>query len=128
MAIGSVLVLPIMGLQVQLLCKLNPSSLIAISFFNLLFISLLFPLQGPLLRKFILLLIGNCVGTLWYIIQSSLKEAFSSLGTDTFEVITLLVKPVFDFLWVVILWSLSLSVLSSYRKKNERLEESRCGF
>ena len=124
MAIGSVLVLLIIGLQVQLLCKLNPSALIAITFFNLLFVSLLFPLQGPLLSKFVLLIVGNCVGTFWYIVQSSLKDVFASLSTGIFEVINLLAKPLFDFLWVVIVWSLSLSVLSSYRKKMERLEKS----
>jgi len=123
-AVGSVLVLLIIGLQVQLPCKLDLAALIAISFFNLLFVSLLFPLHGPLLSKILLLMVGNCVGTLWYIIQSSLKDVFSSLGTGIFEVINLLAKPLFDFLWVVIVWSLSLSVLSSYREKMERLEES----
>jgi len=73
MAVGSVLVTAIIVLHVQLIRKLDLPALVAIIFFNLLFVFLLFPLEGPLLRKIVLLIAGNNVGALWYIIQTYLR-------------------------------------------------------
>ena len=64
MAVGSVLVTAIIVLYVQLIRKLDLPALVAIIFFNLLFVFLLFPLEGPLLRKIVLLIAGNNVGAL----------------------------------------------------------------
>ena len=124
MAVGSLLVTAITVLHFQLFHKLDVPALAAIGFFNLLFVFLLFPLEGPLLRKTMLLIGGNTVGVLWYLIQLSFKEAFLVLNTDTFKIITLIAKPLIDFVWIVAVWSLSLSVLASYRIKMERLEKS----
>jgi hypothetical protein len=122
MAVGAVLVIAIIVLHVQLIRKLDLSALAAISFFNLLFVLLLFPLEGPLLRKIVLLIAGNSVGALWYLIQLSFADAFFFLNTETFKIIVLIAKPLIDFVWIVAIWSLSLSVLASYRK-TERLEK-----
>ena len=124
MAVGSVLVTAIIVLHVQLMRKLDLPALVAIIFFNLLFVFLLFPLEGPLLRKIVLLIAGNNVGALWYIIQLSFKDAFFFLNTDLFKIIVLVAKPLIDFVWIVTVWSLSLSVLASYRGKMERLGKS----
>jgi hypothetical protein len=124
MAVGSVLVTAIIVLHVQLIRKLDLPALVAIIFFNLLFVFLLFPLEGPLLRKVVLLIAGNSVGALWYIIQLSFEDAFFFLNTDLFKIIVLVAKPLIDFVWIVSVWSLSLSVLASYRRKTERLEKS----
>jgi hypothetical protein len=124
MAVGSVLVTAIIFLHFQLIPNFDLPALAAIAFFNLLFVFLLFPLEGPLLRKTVLLIGGNTVGVLWYLIQLSFKEAFLVLNTDTFKIITLVAKPLIDFVWIVAVWSLSLSVLASYRIKMERLEKS----
>jgi hypothetical protein len=124
MAIGSVLVTAIIVLHVQLIRKLDLPALVAIIFFNLLFVFLLFPLEGPLLRKVVLLIAGNNVGALWYIIQLLFQDAFFFLSTDTFKIIFLVAKPLIDFVWIVAVWSLSLSVLASYKRKTERLEKS----
>ena len=123
MAVGSVLVAAIILLHVQVIRKLDLPALAAIIFFNLLFVLLLFPLEGPLLRKIVLLIAGNSVGALWYIIQLSFDEAFFFLNTETFKIIVLVAKPLIDFVWIVAVWSLSLSVLASYRK-TERPEKS----
>lgn len=123
MAVGSILVAAIIVLHVQLIRRLDLPALAAISFFNLLFVFLLFPLEGPLLRKIILLIAGNSVGALWYIIQLSFEDAFFFLNTETLKIIVLVAKPLIDFVWIVAVWSLSLSVLASYRK-TERLEKS----
>jgi hypothetical protein len=123
MAVGSVLVSAIILLHLQFFPNLDLPPLVAIGFFNLLFLFLLFPLEGPLLRKTVLLIGGNTVGVLWYLIQLSFREAFLVLNTDTFKLITLVAKPLIDFVWIVAVWSLSLSVLASYRTKMERLEK-----
>ena len=124
MAVGSVLVTTIIVLHFQSIPTFDLPALVAIGFFNLLFLFLLFPLEGPLLRKTVLLIGGNTVGVLWYLIQLSFSEAFLVLNTDTFKIITLIAKPLIDFVWIVAVWSLSLSVLASYRTKMERLEKS----
>jgi hypothetical protein len=123
MAIGSVLVTAIIVLHFQLIPTFDLPALVAIGFFNLLFLFLLFPLEGPLLRKTVLLIGGNTVGVLWYFIQLSFEEAFLVLNTGTFKIIILIAKPLIDFVWIVAVWSLSLSVLASYRIKMERLEK-----
>jgi hypothetical protein len=122
MAFGSVLVATIIVLQVQLI-KLDAPALVAIGFFNFLFVFLLFPLEGPLFRKVVLLMVGNSVGVLWYIIQLSFEDALFFLNTDLVKIIVLVAKPLIDFVWIVSVWSLSLSVLASYKRKTERLEK-----
>ncbi len=124
MAAGSVLVTAIIVLHVQLIRKLDLPALVAIVFFNLLFVFLLFPLEGPLLRKVVLLIVGNIVGAFWYIIQLSFADAFLFLNAETFTIMFLVAKPLIDFVWIVAVWSLSLSALTSYKMKTERLEKS----
>lgn len=122
MAVGSVFAAVIILSHFQLVQILDISALVAISFFNLLFVFLLFPLEGTLLRKIALLFAGNIVGTLWYLIQLSLKEAsMFFLSIDAFKIIAVVVSPIIDFIWIVSLWSLSLSVLAS-AKKTRRVE------
>ena len=125
MAIGSGFAAVIILSHFQLVQILDISALVAISFFNLLFVFLLFPLEGTLLRKIVLLFAGNIVGLLWYLIQLSLKEAsMFFLSTDAFKIITIVTKPLIDFVWIVSIWSLSLSVLASAKRKTEGLEQS----
>lgn len=125
MAIGSGFAAVIILSHFQLVQILDISALVAIIFFNLLFVFLLFPLEGTLLRKIVLLFAGNIVGLLWYLIQLSLKEAsMFFLSTDAFNIIILVAKPLIDFVWIVSIWSLSLSVLASAKRKTEGLERS----
>ena len=123
MVVGSVLVAAIVFLHFQLIPNFSLPVLASIGFFNLLFLFLLFPLEGPLTRKTVLLVGGNTVGVLWYFVQLSLGDVFLVLNTDTFKIITLIVTPLIDFVWIVAVWSLSLSVLASYRIKQEKLEK-----
>ena len=121
LAVGSGLAAAIILAHFQLVPLLSLSALIAIILFNLLFVFLLFPLEGSLLRKVSLLLAGNFVGALWYLIQSAFQETsvfFQSI--DAFKVIAVVVSPIIDFIWIVSLWSLSLSVLAS--KRTRRIE------
>ena len=124
MAVGSFFAAAILLAHFQLFRLLDISALVAVSFFNMLFVFLLFPLEGTLFRKLVLLFAGNSVGVLWYIIQSSFEDVFLFLNADTFKIIILVAKPLLDFVWIVSVWSLSLSVLASYKTKTERLEKS----
>lgn len=122
MAIGAGFAATILFTHFRLFRIFDVSALVAISFFNILFVCLLFPLEGTLLRKIALLFAGNIVGVLWYLIQLAFQEAsFSILNTDAFKVIALIGKPLIDFVWIVSIWSLSLSVLASAKQKTERL-------
>ena len=108
------------------LCRVpNESALISITIFNFLFIFLLFPLEGPLFRKVYLLVAGNIVGLAWYLIHSSFGAAsVFYLGADAFKIITVVIGPIIDLVWIVSVWSLSLSVLASAKRRNERDGES----
>lgn len=118
MAVGSSLAAVIILAHFQLVPLLSLSALIAIVLFNLLFVFLLFPLEGSLLRKVGLLSAGNVVGALWYLIRSAFQEAsVLYLSIDAFKIIATVVSPIIDFIWIVSLWSLSLSVLASAKKR-----------
>ena len=122
MAIGAGLAAAILLTHFRLVRIFDVSALVAISFFNVLFVCLLFPLEGTLLSKIALLFAGNSVGVLWCLIQLAFQEAsFFFLSTDAFKVIALIGKPLIDFVWIVSIWSLSLSVLASAKRKTERL-------
>jgi hypothetical protein len=120
-AVGSCLAAVIILVNLHLVPFLSLSSLIAIILFNLLFVFLLFPLGGSLFRKVGLLFAGNIVGVLWFIIRSALQEAsVFFLNEEAFKIITVVLSPLIDFIWIVSLWSLSLSVLASARKTRRR--------
>ncbi|MCW4034242.1 MAG: hypothetical protein NWF03_02630 [Candidatus Bathyarchaeota archaeon] len=122
MIIGTGIAAAILFTHFRLLHIFDLSALVAISFFNLLFVCLLFPLEGPILRKIGLLFAGNIVGVAWYLIQYAFQEAsFFFVTTDAFKFITIFAKPLIDFVWIVTLWSISLSVLASTKRKNEEL-------
>ena len=100
---------------------LNKPALISITIFNLLFVFLLFPLEGPLFRKVYLLVAGNTVGLVWQVIKSSLGTvSIFYLGADTSKILAVVIGPIIDLAWIVSVWSLSLSMLASSRKKEMR--------
>lgn len=116
-AVGSVFVAASIPLHIQFNPELNLPALAGLGFFNFLFLLLLFPLEGSLRRKIVLLTAGNCVGALWYLILLSFEGAVSVASADAVNVAFLAAKPLVDFVWIVSVWSLSLSVLASNRRK-----------
>jgi hypothetical protein len=120
MAIGAGLVTTAILFQHQLMLQFNLPALFAIVFFNLLFLFLIFPLKGTLRRKTVLLIGGNQVGFFWYAIQLLLEDTILILNTETFRTVFLVAKPLLDFVWVVAVWSVSLSLMSQHRIKTER--------
>jgi len=102
-------------------CMPNETAPVSIMVFNFFFIFLIFPLDGPLLRKVFLLLSGNIVGLAWYLVQSSFKAAsVHYLEMGAFKVIYVVMGPIIDLIWIVSFWSLGLSFLASARRRNEK--------
>ncbi len=117
MAVGVLCALGMTWLQFQLIPTFGLPALTSIIFFNGLFVFLLFPLEGPLTCKTVLLLAGNMVGIVYYMFQMLLQNMFVVANTDVFRSVILVGKPLIDFVWIVTVWSISLSVLASYRTK-----------
>ena len=105
-------------------CTPNEPTLISIIVFNFLFVFLIFPLRGSLLRKVLLLVSGNIVGLTWYLIQSSFQVASAyPLGGELFKIVYIAIGPIIDLTWIVSVWSLSLSALASAQRRNEGEKE-----
>lgn len=98
------------------------SGFFSIIVFNFLFVFLAFPLRGLLWRKVAWLFFGSAVGLLWNFIRwSLLVVAAYQMGASAFNVIDFLTGPFLDFLWVVPVWSIGLSVLVSVEKRNRKV-------
>jgi len=105
-------------------CMPNEPAPVSIAVFNFLFIFLIFPLEGPLLRKTFLLLSGNIVGLAWYLVKSSFGAASAYyLGVGAFKVLYVVMGPIIDLIWIVSVWSLGLSFLASTQRRNEKGKE-----
>ena len=118
--VGIVLMIFTLIIQFLWIGQIYNPTMVALATFNLLFVFLLFPLDGSLSQKFILLISGNLVGILWYILQTFFEQIFFFIGVDIFRIMLLLVKPLTDFMWLVVFWSFSLSILSSTKLKARR--------
>ena len=117
MAIGLGLVITAIVFQHHLMLQFDLPALFAIIFFNILFLFLIFPLKGTLRRKTILLIAGNQVGFVWYALQLLFSDTMLMLNAETFRTMFLVAKPLLDFVWVVAVWSVSLSLMSQSRIK-----------
>ena len=124
MFVGIVTSTMLFFVYVSLHLVLNEQALISIALFNFLFVFLLLPLEGPLFRKVPFLVAGNLIGFAWHYMKSALEpSSIFYLGADTFKIITVIIGPIIDLVWIVSVWSLSLSVLASARKGNGGDEE-----
>ena len=98
-------------------------SLVSIAVFNFLFVFLIYPLKGPLQRKIFLLLLGNVVGLAWNSIRSLFATVLTQyLAADSIKVVYVIIWPIVDFLWIVCIWSLGLSLLVSAKRRKEEGE------
>jgi len=85
--------------------------------FNFLFVSALFPLNGSLRRKLVLLLAGNFIGFLWnnilYLFAFSAAEHFGVI----FSTLFLILSPFLNLFWIVSFCSISLTLISPSKSK-----------
>jgi hypothetical protein len=95
--------------------------LIILVIFNLLFVSIIFQLNGSLDLKFGILAFGNFVGVCWNYFFINFFKDFGSLpfmqtavGVNIFKVTYVVLLPFLNVLWFVVFWSLSLTVFSKF--------------
>lgn len=96
------------------------SGFLSITIFGLLFVFLAFPLRGALWCKVVWLLFGVFVGLAWNLVRwSLLLLAVYYMGASAFNVLAFLTGPVLDFLWIVPVWSVGLSMLASVKRDEQ---------
>lgn len=102
------------GSTLNLAVNQQRAGLVTIAVFGLLFLVLLFPLQGSFWRKLALLELGFIIGLAWNFVRLSLTVlAAYNFGVNAFQIAEFLTTPFLDFFWVVALWSLGLSAMVS---------------
>lgn len=107
------------GSALNLVMTQQRVGLVTIGVFGLLFVLLLFPLQGSLWRKLAILELGFAVGLAWNFVRLSLTVlAGYNFGANAFRLAEFFTTPFLDFLWVIALWSLGLSTMISRNRRD----------
>jgi len=103
------------------------SGFLSMAIFSLLFVLLAFPLSGPLWCKIAWLGLGNVVGLVWNFVRLFLSVmAAYYLGEGAFKVVDFVTGPTIDFLWVVPVWSLGLSLLACAERRKRTRRIGKC--
>ena len=89
----------------------NVQSTAMLIIFNVLFMSLMFQIQGSLNRKLCLLTSGNVIGLCWNLIFNFFNVAGIVSFGETFNIFYTVFFPFLSSLWMVSFWSLSLTIL-----------------
>lgn len=104
------------GSTLNLVVTWNRSGLFSMTVFGLLMVFSLFPLEGPIWLKTLWMELGFITGLVWSLFRMSATVLIAyhfGLGTST--MIEFFMNPLVDFLWIVSIWSLALSRVSSYQ-------------
>ena len=119
LAIGFIIVV---FLYLLLYPTLDETALISIMIFNLLFVLLTFPLRGLVWCKILWLGMGDIIGLMWNLIRAFLI----TLTVETrgaLNVVTFVIGPTVDFLWMVPVWAIGLSALAEAQRQKRKREE-----
>ena len=98
---------------------INVESTVMLLIFNALFISLAFQLNGAFNRKLCLLASGNIIGVCWNFVFYSFASAGTFFFGKIFNILYTVFFPFLCSLWIVVFWSLSLTVLHRETAKLE---------
>jgi exosortase/archaeosortase family protein len=91
------------------------SGLITVAIFGLILAATMGLLQGPLWFKGIWIVLGTGVGIFWNINRLVLIASSTHyVGLGAFEAIHFLFAPMVDFLWMVVVWSLGMSIMGRW--------------
>jgi hypothetical protein len=101
---------------------ISNESALMLMIFNFLFISLVFPLKGKLVKKMMLLFVGNIVGLLWNNIFSLFAYTAVHCFGEVFNIWYAILNPLLNLVWIVSFWSMSLSFLASSRDNKSGAE------
>lgn len=106
------------GSSLDIMLTWQRSGLVSASIFGVLFVFLMLPLKGSMLSKMLWLELGFAIGVAWSFIRLLLATLVSyHFGAGAFAIAEFFTGPITDFLWMVSVWSLSLSTLSTRRRK-----------
>lgn len=94
----------------------------ALLIFNIFFVCVYFPLNGPLKRKVAVLLAGNVICFLWNMMFSIFVCAVSAYLSGDFNALLAFLNPLLNLLWMVSFWSIGLTFLA--KAKHEGWEKS----
>jgi hypothetical protein len=101
---------------------ISSESALMLTIFNFLFVFLIFPLRGKLVKKMMLLLVGNIVGLLWNTIFSLFAYSAVHYLGEVFNLGCVILNPLLNLVWIVSFWSMSLSFLADFRKRKGSAE------
>jgi hypothetical protein len=99
----------------------NESAFMLVAF-NFLFVSLVFPLNGSLATKVLMLSTGNIIGVLWVFLFSMCVHGVAYYFGAVFNAFYLILGPFVNLVWIVTFYSLSLTVLASAKNRRVRTE------
>ncbi len=103
------------------LVLISLESTIVLLIFDFLFVSFIFQLKSSLTMKLLLLGLGNLLGLFWNFILRLINIVGIEYFGELFRIFYALAIPVLNMSWVVMFWSLSLSLLAkpqAFRKVN----------
>lgn len=104
------------GSDLNLVLTWQRSGLISITVFGLLFLLLIFPLEGSIRLKTAWLELGFIIGLTWSFIRLSITIVVAyHFGAGAFAIAEFFVGPFTDFFWMVSVWALVLSALVKSR-------------
>jgi hypothetical protein len=92
-------------------------SMFMLIIFNFLFVSLIFPLNGTLTRKLLMLLGGNVIGLIWNYLFSMLIATAAAYFGSFFDSLYLILNPFVNLIWIVSFWSMSLTILTNLKEE-----------
>ncbi len=96
------------------------SGLITVAIFGFILAATMGLLQGPFWFKGLWTLVGTSVGLFWNVNRLVLSaSAAHYIGFQAFEAIHFIFSPVVDFLWMVVIWSMGMSLMSRWSPEVE---------
>jgi hypothetical protein len=87
--------------------------------FNILYILLTFPLDGALMKKLCMLLLGNVICLIWNSLFLMFAVATAEYFAGFFDVLYIILNPFLNLIWVVSFWSISLTIFAVPRRESE---------
>jgi hypothetical protein len=96
----------------------------ALVVFNVFFVCMLFPLNGSLERKLAVLALGDIICLIWNTMFSMLVGSLAVYVWVGFNALFIMLSPFLNSLWVVSLWSISLTFLANSGKGKATVAES----
>lgn len=101
---------------------LSSEAVLTLVAFNFMFVSLIFPLNGTLATKVLMLSLGNMIGLLWNSVSCLFVYALAENLGEFFSTSYLILSPFTNSMWIVTFYSLSLAILAKVGNGRARAE------